>query len=271
MTVLSAASRSELVTGWVLTGIRAGHLKPNEKLPSEELLARELGTSRATVREALTELEQSGYVVRRHGSGTYVVPRAVIAQSRIDRLTTFTEVIRDAGYEPAIVGWEVSTVEPPSEVAVALELDRIAQAILVKRVYLAGRLRVGYCEAYVPTEWQGRDVVISGPGELRWQLEEQLAVRVTHQVTSLEAVAASEGVARALHVPQGTPLLLSKELSLVAGGPPLLLGLNYVDTTVVSPTMVRLPRTPSRGQPGPVGKRGTRLPGAPAGQQRGGV
>ena len=250
MPIPSTASRSALVSDWVLAGIRTGRLKPNEKLPAEQLLAHDLGTSRATVREALTELENEGYVVRRHGSGTYIVPRAVIAQSRIDRLTTFTEVIRDAGYEPDIVGWEVTRVEPPTEVAIALELDRIDTALLVKRVYLAGRLRVGYCEGFVPTRWQDREVALPGPGELRWQLEALLGVRVTHQVTSLEAVAASETVAGAMRVPQGTPLLLSRELAIVDSGPPLLYGLNYVDTTVVSPTMVRLPRSVASGERG---------------------
>ncbi|MDA8380923.1 MAG: GntR family transcriptional regulator [Actinomycetota bacterium] len=245
----ATTSRSAIVTDWVLAGIREGRLEPNEKLPSEESLGRDLGTSRATVREALTELVNQGYVVRRHGSGTYVVPRAVISQDRIDRLTTFTEIIRDAGYAPELADWAVETVDPPTEVAVALEASRIDRALLVKRVYLAGRVRVAYCEGYVPAVWQGQEIVLDGPGELRWQLEELLGVRVTHQVVQLQAVAASEAVSEELRVPRGAPLLLSRELSLVGDGPPLLFGLNYSDTTLVTPSLVRVP-TPSAANRG---------------------
>lgn len=47
------------------------HYQPGHKLPTEQELARSLGVSRTTVRQALKLLEEEAIIVRRHGSGTF--------------------------------------------------------------------------------------------------------------------------------------------------------------------------------------------------------
>jgi GntR family transcriptional regulator / MocR family aminotransferase len=52
--------------------ILAGRLPPGGKLPSTRMLAGQLSLSRNTVCQAYGELEAEGYLVGRHGSGSYV-------------------------------------------------------------------------------------------------------------------------------------------------------------------------------------------------------
>jgi GntR family transcriptional regulator, transcriptional repressor for pyruvate dehydrogenase complex len=52
--------------------ILRGILKPGERLPSERELADRLGVSRPSLREALTELQASGLLNARAGSGVFV-------------------------------------------------------------------------------------------------------------------------------------------------------------------------------------------------------
>ncbi|GAA2689620.1 GntR family transcriptional regulator [Streptomyces lunalinharesii] len=52
--------------------ILAGHYRPGQRLPSEDDLAAAMAASRSTVRQALSELRDAGYVVSRRGSGSYV-------------------------------------------------------------------------------------------------------------------------------------------------------------------------------------------------------
>ena len=52
--------------------ILRGILKPGERLPSERELADRLGVSRPSLREALTELQASGLLTTRAGSGVFV-------------------------------------------------------------------------------------------------------------------------------------------------------------------------------------------------------
>src|SRR5579859_2304004 len=66
--------------------ILSGRLHPGDKLPASRVLAEQLSLSRTTVAEAYDQLQAEGYVLGRHGSGTYVAPDlpddAPLARSR---------------------------------------------------------------------------------------------------------------------------------------------------------------------------------------------
>ena len=68
--------------------ITEGEYAHGDRLPAERFLAERFRVARGTLREALRQLEEAGYVERRPGSGTYVVwtdedtPRAVIESTR---------------------------------------------------------------------------------------------------------------------------------------------------------------------------------------------
>src|SRR3954469_18428883 len=55
--------------------VERGEYRPGARLPPERDLARQLGVSRPSVREALIALEVEGYVEVRIGSGVYVIER----------------------------------------------------------------------------------------------------------------------------------------------------------------------------------------------------
>ncbi len=54
--------------------IKEGRLKPGDQLPSERVIAEQMGISRPTVREAFAALEVAGLVETRIGQGTFVKP-----------------------------------------------------------------------------------------------------------------------------------------------------------------------------------------------------
>ncbi len=58
----------------IRTDILAGRLHPGDRLPATRLLAEELALSRTTVSAAYDQLRAEGYLLGRHGSGTYVAP-----------------------------------------------------------------------------------------------------------------------------------------------------------------------------------------------------
>lgn len=61
--------------------ITGGEFTPGSRLPAERDLAKQLGVSRPSVREALIALEVEGWVEVRTGSGVYVLQRAATAQA----------------------------------------------------------------------------------------------------------------------------------------------------------------------------------------------
>lgn len=71
--------------------ILSGKIKAGDKLPSENDLSAAFGVSRHTVRKALAILENEGYVVARHGKGTFCSERMVhrLSSHNIAVITTY--------------------------------------------------------------------------------------------------------------------------------------------------------------------------------------
>ena len=70
--------------------IRSGQWAPGTRLPSERDLCRELEVSRATLRQALAELEERGLITRHQGRGTFVT------RSRVQTPLSGTFSLREA-------------------------------------------------------------------------------------------------------------------------------------------------------------------------------
>lgn len=60
------------IAGALRKQIASARFVQNDRLPPERTLAEQFGVARGTVREALKQLEEAGFVARRPGSGTYV-------------------------------------------------------------------------------------------------------------------------------------------------------------------------------------------------------
>ena len=73
---ISTDTRINQVKTHMLSYITQNELKRNDQLPSEAAIAKQLGVSRNTLREAYISLENEGIIVRRHGIGTFIAQPA---------------------------------------------------------------------------------------------------------------------------------------------------------------------------------------------------
>src|SRR5690606_12605948 len=71
--------------------IHAGQLADGDALPPERDIAEYANISRVTVRKAVDDLVKAGLLVRRQGSGTFVVRPSERVQQSLSMLTSFTE------------------------------------------------------------------------------------------------------------------------------------------------------------------------------------
>ena len=78
----------------VRLAVAAGDLRPDEALPSVRQLSAQLRVNPATVVQAYRELEHDGFVITRHGAGTFVLEVGKDLRSR-ERRNAARRLVRD--------------------------------------------------------------------------------------------------------------------------------------------------------------------------------
>ena len=96
--------------------------EPGEVLPSEPKLAEQLGVSRATLREAMSALEDRGMLVRRQGVGTYIPP--TIIESGLEELVSIESMAANVGLDVEMGDSEIQHRGADPDEAEQLAVDR---------------------------------------------------------------------------------------------------------------------------------------------------
>lgn len=108
-----------------------GEYPLNTKIPSEPQLEAAFNVSKITVRNAIKELVQEGFLEKKSGKGTRVIANA--AGARLSKGKRFTEVLVEEGYQitKEVLGIERATLPEDSELYTIFG----DQCIKVERVY----------------------------------------------------------------------------------------------------------------------------------------
>jgi GntR family transcriptional regulator len=128
--------------------IETGRLRPDERLPSEQELAERFQVSKITVRQALTELAQSGHIRREQGRGTFVARRKFDEGPR--ELNSFTEEMRRHSLAATSRILAQFEADPDAHVADALRLSPLSKVLSLKRLRLANGEPLSVQTASIP-------------------------------------------------------------------------------------------------------------------------
>ncbi len=200
--------------------ILRGVLQPGEPLPSEWELSDLYGVSRLTLRHALDNLAQQGWLVRKHGIGTFV-SRPSPARITANQLS-FSEQIRAIGRAPSSRAISSRIVPADAEVAARLGLAEGEPVVELVRVRLADAtpmlLETSYLAACrVP----GLEQVDLSDDSLYEILNTRYQMTVTTLDQTMVPVLLSESEAGYLEFPPGSPALFSEIVAYSAEGSPV--------------------------------------------------
>lgn len=209
----------EQLKRWIVDRIRRQVWPAESALPSERSLSQELSVSRATVRQAIDELEREGWVVKRHGRGTFVASPKV--EQPLSALSGFSDNMRRAGLTPSSRLLDAALEEPDERVAAALELLPGDVVATVTRVRLADGEPLMVERSHLVYAATPKLLEHDLTGSLYHLLTEVYRLRLHSGEESLEVAATEPWVAQALGVPAGGPILYTERVVRNEKGAPL--------------------------------------------------
>ncbi|MDE3838577.1 GntR family transcriptional regulator [Bacillus methanolicus] len=205
--------------------IEKGLYKEREKLPSEFDLAKQLGVSRATLREALRILEEENVIIRRHGVGTFVNAKPLFT-SGIEQLNSVTNMIQLAGMTPGTIFLSSSTQGPTEEDVRRFSCSLDEEIVVIERVRTANGEPVVYCIDKVPEKILPENFSLEQ--ESIFNLLEMKANRkITYAVAHIEPIGYHEKISPILECDPETALLVLKQMHYDEMDEPILYSVNY--------------------------------------------
>ncbi|HEY2420990.1 MAG TPA: GntR family transcriptional regulator [Neobacillus sp.] len=212
--------------------IELGIYKEKEKLPSEFDLAKHLGVSRATLREALRILEEESVIIRRHGVGTFVNAKPLFT-SGIEQLNSVTDMIKQAGMKPGTIFLSSSTQSPTEEDIRRFSCSNDQGIFVMERVRTANGEPVVYCIDKVPEHILPQ--TFSHNEESLFNILEAKANRkITYAVAHIEPIGYHEKVSPILECEPETALLILKQMHFDEMDEPILFSVNYFKADMFS-------------------------------------
>ena len=218
-------SAEQALRNWLAPGRhRAG-----DRLPPEHEVAAMLGISRGTLRAALARLEDSGEIVRRQGSGTFVgrvtVPAAL--GERLERLEPYSSLAKRRGVRLTAAELRVERRAVGSEVGEALGLDGETHATTTTRLLLADGKPVAvmfdviHPRVALPDEGRLRRALERGQMVLDLLIEIPLPIAFARTRVIPRLLSPRERAARLLALKRTTAVLELEAVIYVTGGEPV--------------------------------------------------
>lgn len=198
--------------------IDRGVLAPGDALPTEQTLCDQFGVSRITVRRALADLADQGYIERRQGVGSFV--REHTPADLPVAVGSYMDGLRQAQFETEVDVLEFdSHRRPPRAVADVLEASgELLHIVRVRRQRRTGEPLM-VTEAWLPNELADRLTESALRREPLYELLANVGVVVERMRHDITAEIAGPRYARLLDTAIGAALLRVNRLALVADGP----------------------------------------------------
>jgi GntR family transcriptional regulator len=179
------------------------------RLPSEPGLAKQLGVSRATLREAMRSFEGQGVIRRRQGVGTFVVVQPPVIETGLEVLESIESLAHRSGLDVSMGDLHINKVQAGIEEAEALGVPLGTALIQVLRVIQTESRPVAYLVDTLPEDILTTEDLSQGfTGSVLDLLLQRGSPKLHRSVAEIRAAAATPEIARLLEIQRGDVLLM---------------------------------------------------------------
>lgn len=185
--------------------IQQGIYRPDTPLPPENTLADEYQVSRITIRNALRNLIEDGYVVTIPGKGNYVLSKTN------DKFTLSLKpenVLKTPYNRVELLGSEI--IKPTIELVYHLRVEPDSRIVLINWLLYQDNLPLIYDTQFIPyfpgiTLWSDDDFQYTSFSEI---VSQRSQFYNTKERVRIEAKNADEPTAEKLKIPEDTPVMM---------------------------------------------------------------
>jgi len=178
-----------------------------QRLTSEPELAKQMGVSRATLREAMRTFETQGVIRRRQGSGTYVVGKVPVIDSGLEVLESLDTMAHRMNLAITIGELHVEPVAADKDTAAGLGVSEETELTRIRRVMCADGRPVAYLIDTLPAKLLKLEDL---PEKFSGSILDFMLARGDSLTVSRAAISATNAtaeVAKALEIQRGDVLL----------------------------------------------------------------
>ncbi len=184
-------------------------LPAESRLPSEPELARRMGVSRATLREAMRSFEGQGLIRRRQGVGTFVVAQVPVLDSGLEVLESIEAIAQRTNMPVNMGELQVKQVPADAEQCETLNIPLGTPVTDVTRVIYTDSRPIAFLEDILPADILSVSEVETGfTGSVLDLLLRRGDLKLSQSRTDIRAIGATQKVARALQIQRDAVILL---------------------------------------------------------------
>ena len=181
--------------------------RAGDRLPSEPDLSKQLGVSRATLREAMRTFETQGLIRRRQGAGTFVVGKVPVMEAGLEMLESLDTMADRLGLEVSVSDLHIESVPADKEHAEALNVLPSVKLTRIRRVMRGDARPVAYLVDELPEDiLKPSQLPISFKGSVLDFLLDR-GEHLTVSRAGISAIDATADVAKPLEIQRGDVLL----------------------------------------------------------------
>ena len=184
---------------------------PGTRLPPEPDLAKQLGVSRATLRETMRMFESQGMIRRRQGAGTFVIGQAPTVESGLEVLESLDTLAQRTGLKVSVSNCQIARIPADEASAAILGVSIKRPLIQITRLMRIETHAVAWLKDSLSEDFLRAEELNNNFTGSVLDFLVRRGDPLTISRDEIQAVGASAEIATLLEVQTGAPLLQIQE------------------------------------------------------------
>lgn len=206
--------------------IETNNFKEGEKLPGENTLSKDLGVSRASIRQALLILQEDGIIQSVQGKGNFLIKTKKNIEIGLEKICNAAKTFHDSEIDEITI--DINYEMPGKWIQTMLNLKQNMLVVVFYRSYRIKSETVSYSITVIPYEHlMIHNLNMDDKEALLSFLEDELYNNVASAKTDIKITTAGDFIAEKLSITEDTTLMLFEEVMYKDSGEPFVILKSY--------------------------------------------